>query len=149
MGTAFFGAEARAYRQKAPPWQAPGRRRGNGAFSGKVEAGFPRKMRPKVNFFVQGYSSLYKPLEPLKISWMARGDVEKGRLSGRAASRSLAPLRRILPFLKPYRGRIAIAGLALIASSTATLVLPALARGLIDHNLSSSQARNGDPAAVR
>ncbi|MGZ5920654.1 MAG: ABC transporter transmembrane domain-containing protein [Rhizomicrobium sp.] len=73
---------------------------------------------------------------------MARGDVELGRLSGRASSRSLAPLRRILPFLRPYRGRIAIAGLALIASSTATLVLPALARGLIDHNLSTSQAES-------
>jgi ATP-binding cassette subfamily B protein len=73
---------------------------------------------------------------------MARGDVELGRLSGRAASRSLAPLRRILPFLNPYRGRIAIAALALIASSAATLVLPALARGLIDHNLSTSQAES-------
>ena len=73
---------------------------------------------------------------------MARGDTELGRLSGRPASRSLTPLRRILPFLKPYKGRIAIATLALIASSTATLVLPALARGLIDHNLSTSQAES-------
>ena len=73
---------------------------------------------------------------------MARGDTELGRLSARPGSRSLAPLRRILPFLKPYRGRIAIAIVALIASSTATLVLPALARGLIDHNLSISQAQS-------
>ena len=73
---------------------------------------------------------------------MARGEVEQGRLSGRAASRSLAPLRRVLPFLRPYRGRIALAGLALIASSTATLVLPALARGLIDHDLSVDQAES-------
>ncbi|HXS07230.1 MAG TPA: ABC transporter transmembrane domain-containing protein [Rhizomicrobium sp.] len=64
---------------------------------------------------------------------MARGEVEQGRLSSRPASRSLAPLRRILPFLKPYRGRIAAACLALIASSAATLVVPTLARGLIDH----------------
>ncbi|MEP6829722.1 MAG: ABC transporter transmembrane domain-containing protein, partial [Rhizomicrobium sp.] len=42
----------------------------------------------------------------------------------------------------PYRGRIAIAMVALIASSAATLVLPALARGLIDHNLSVSQAES-------
>jgi ATP-binding cassette, subfamily B, bacterial len=73
---------------------------------------------------------------------MARGDAELARLSGRPASRSLAPLRRIIPFLKPYRGHIAIAALALLASSTATLVLPALARGLIDHNLSTSQAES-------
>ncbi|MGH6827358.1 MAG: ABC transporter transmembrane domain-containing protein, partial [Rhizomicrobium sp.] len=72
---------------------------------------------------------------------MPRGDVEVGRLSGRPASRSLAPLRRILPFLAPYRGRIAIAVIALLASSFATLVLPMLARGLIDRDLSVSQAR--------
>jgi ATP-binding cassette subfamily B protein len=64
---------------------------------------------------------------------MARGEVEQGRLSGRPASRSLTPLKQILPFLVPYRGRIVAAALALIASSTATLVVPALARGLIDH----------------
>jgi ATP-binding cassette subfamily B protein len=73
---------------------------------------------------------------------MARGDADLARLSGRPASRSLAPLRRIIPFLKPYRGHIAVAALALLASSTATLVLPALARGLIDHNLSTSQAES-------
>ena len=73
---------------------------------------------------------------------MARGDVEQGRLSGRAVSRSLTPLRRILPFLTPYRGRILIAALALIASSTATLVVPTLARGLIDHDLSVDQAES-------
>jgi ATP-binding cassette subfamily B protein len=73
---------------------------------------------------------------------MARGDADMGRLSGRPVSRSLAPLRRLFPFLKPYRGRIVIAILALLASSTATLVLPTLARGLIDHNLSVSQAES-------
>src|SRR5215475_7848779 len=73
---------------------------------------------------------------------MARGEVEQGRLSARPASRSLAPLRRILPFLKPYSGRILIACLALIASSSATLVVPTLARGLIDHDLSVNQAES-------
>ena len=73
---------------------------------------------------------------------MARGEVEQGRLSNRPGSRSLTPLRRILPFLAPYRGRIVVAMLALIASSAATLVLPALARGLIDHNISISQAES-------
>ncbi len=52
--------------------------------------------------------------------------------AGRAKSRSLAPLRGILPFLRPYRGRILVAGVALLAAATATLVLPQLARGLID-----------------
>ena len=61
--------------------------------------------------------------------------------AGRAKGRSLAPLRGILPFLRPYRGRIIVAGLALVAAATATLVLPQLARGLIDTGgLSSEQA---------
>ncbi len=61
--------------------------------------------------------------------------------AGRAKSRSLAPLRGILPFLAPYRGRIAVAAIALICSSTATLVLPQFARGLIDaQGLSAQQA---------
>jgi ATP-binding cassette subfamily B protein len=53
--------------------------------------------------------------------------------AGRAKSRSVAPLRQILPFLKPYSWRIAFALLALIISSTATLVLPVAGRYLIDH----------------
>ena len=53
--------------------------------------------------------------------------------AGRAKSRSLTPLRRVLPFLYPYRFRIAFATLALFVSSTATLVLPYFARRLIDH----------------
>ncbi len=40
---------------------------------------------------------------------------------------SLAPLRRVLPFLKPYRGRIVIGILALVVSSAATLALPQFA----------------------
>jgi len=63
---------------------------------------------------------------------MARGDQELGRLSGRPVSRSLSPLRRVLPFLKPYRGRIAIGILALVVSSATTLTLPQIAGGLID-----------------
>jgi ATP-binding cassette subfamily B protein len=63
---------------------------------------------------------------------MARGDQELGRLSGRPVSRSLTPLRRVLPFLRPYRGRIAIGILALVISSATTLALPQIAGGLID-----------------
>ena len=61
--------------------------------------------------------------------------------AGRPRSRSLAPLRGVLPFLRPYRGRIALAALALLCSSAATLVLPLLAGGLIDaRGLSQAQA---------
>ncbi len=61
--------------------------------------------------------------------------------AGRPKSRSLAPLRKVLPFLKPYRGRILVAGLALICSSAATLALPQFAGGLIDaKGMSAAQA---------
>jgi ATP-binding cassette subfamily B protein len=68
---------------------------------------------------------------------LARGDTnftsETARIAaGRPKAKSLAPLRRVLPFLKPYRGRIAVAALALLASSAATLVLPLFLRGLIN-----------------
>jgi len=77
---------------------------------------------------------------------LARGDTsftaETARVAaGRPKSRSLAPLRAVLPFLKPYRGRIAVAVLALLVSSTATLILPLFLRGLINaQGLSESQA---------
>jgi ATP-binding cassette subfamily B protein len=60
--------------------------------------------------------------------------------SGRKKAKSLRPLREILPFLRPFRGRIAIAAIALIISSAATLVLPAAGRGLIDHGFDAKQA---------
>jgi ATP-binding cassette subfamily B protein len=60
--------------------------------------------------------------------------------SGRKKAKSLRPLREIFPFLRPFRGRIAIAAFALIISSAATLVLPAAGRGLIDHGFDARQA---------
>ena len=77
---------------------------------------------------------------------MARGDSsftsETARIAaGRPKAKSLAPLRGILPFLRPYQGRILVAVLALIASSSATLMLPQFARGLIDaRGLSEAEA---------
>jgi len=52
---------------------------------------------------------------------------------GRAKGRSLRPLRRLLPFLYPYRWRIVAALVALVLSSTATLVLSALVRNVVDY----------------
>ncbi len=59
---------------------------------------------------------------------------------GRAKGRSLQPLRRLLPFLRPYRWQIAVALFALGCSSAATLILPALFRNVIDHGF--------EPAAI-
>ena len=61
-------------------------------------------------------------------------------MSGRPKSRSVTPLRAVLPFLRPYRGRLLIGFLALLVSSTATLVLPFFARGLLDHGFSAQEA---------
>jgi ATP-binding cassette subfamily B protein len=76
---------------------------------------------------------------------LARGDTSFTSETARAAARrpkarSLTPLRSLLPFLEPYRGRIVLALVALLVAAAATLVLPALGRGLIDHPLSAGEA---------
>ena len=55
--------------------------------------------------------------------------------SGKASPRSLSGL---MPFVRPYRGRIALAGLFLVMAAVATLVFPVALRGLIDGGLSSA-----------
>jgi ATP-binding cassette subfamily B protein len=64
--------------------------------------------------------------------------------AGRAKVRSLKPLRQLLPFLAAYRLRIAIAGLALLCSSTASLLIPPAVRGMIDHGFSRAMAAQID-----
>ena len=50
-------------------------------------------------------------------------------------------LRALGPFIRPYRGRIALAGIFLVLAAVTTLVLPIALRALIDQGLISS-----DPA---
>jgi ATP-binding cassette subfamily B protein len=57
---------------------------------------------------------------------------------GRAKGRSVRPLGRLLPFLRPYRWQIAVALLALLCSSAVTLMLPALLRNVIDHGFGAA-----------
>jgi ATP-binding cassette, subfamily B, bacterial len=64
------------------------------------------------------------------IAWQARG---------RPKARSLKPLRSLLPFVRPFRVRIALAGVALLVSSAATLSIPAALRALIDRGFSAAQ----------
>ena len=52
-----------------------------------------------------------------------------------AGKRSVRPLAGLLPFLRPYRGRIALAALFLVLAALATLVFPLALRGLIDQGL--------------
>ena len=60
--------------------------------------------------------------------------------TARAAPRSLSGL---LPFLQPYRGRIALAGLFLVLAALTTLVFPLALRGLIDGGLLSATGDKG------
>jgi ATP-binding cassette, subfamily B, bacterial len=51
----------------------------------------------------------------------------------RPRAKSLNPLRALLPFLRPYRGRMVAALGALLVASVAMLALPVALRQLIDH----------------
>ncbi len=55
----------------------------------------------------------------------------------RQRSRNLGSLRRLLPFLRPYRLRIGLALFALIVAASATLTMPVAIRQVIDQGLSS------------
>jgi ATP-binding cassette subfamily B protein len=68
--------------------------------------------------------------------------------SDRAKAASPRALSGLLPFLRPYRGRIALAVVFLVAAALTTLVFPVALRGLIDHGLVDGGARPGEPAAT-
>src|SRR5690349_21053983 len=52
-----------------------------------------------------------------------------------APARSVRPLAALGPFLRPYRGRIALAGCFLVLAALTTLVFPVALKSLIDHGL--------------
>jgi len=62
------------------------------------------------------------------------------------AARRLRPLRSLLPFLAPYKARIALAGLFLVLAAAATLAFPWAVRQLID---GSGDPAGGAPGAER
>jgi ATP-binding cassette subfamily B protein len=55
-----------------------------------------------------------------------------------AASRSVRSLSGLLPFLRPYRGRIALAGLFLLLAALSTLAFPVAMKSLIDQGFVAS-----------
>jgi ATP-binding cassette subfamily B protein len=61
----------------------------------------------------------------------------------RPRAKSLNPLRALLPFLRPYRGMMALAIIALLVASASLLVVPLAGRQLIDHILAGK-----DPTTV-
>ncbi|HEY9107379.1 MAG TPA: ABC transporter transmembrane domain-containing protein [Roseateles sp.] len=58
----------------------------------------------------------------------------------RPASKQARSLSGLAPFLRPYRGRIALALLALVLAALATLAFPIALRGLIDAGFGASNA---------
>ena len=58
--------------------------------------------------------------------------------SERAKAKSPKSLSGLLPFLRPYKGRIALAGVFLVMAAVATLVFPLALRSLIDGGLVTS-----------
>ncbi|HTH78356.1 MAG TPA: ABC transporter transmembrane domain-containing protein, partial [Ramlibacter sp.] len=59
-----------------------------------------------------------------------------------AAKASPRALSGLLPFLAPYRGRIALAAVFLVLAAAATLLFPVALRGLIDGGLTSADKGN-------
>ncbi len=60
--------------------------------------------------------------------------------SERPKSRSLKPLRALLPFLAPYRARMVLALLALLIAAAAMLALPMALRNVIDEGFTAANA---------
>jgi ATP-binding cassette subfamily B protein len=56
------------------------------------------------------------------------------------ARSSIATLRRLVPFLAPYRARLALAFVFLVIAAAATLIVPLAFRQLVDHGFSARVA---------
>ncbi len=66
-------------------------------------------------------------------------DAETAAVKSREST--LQPLRRIVPFLAPYRGWIIAAVVALLAAASATLVVPLAVRRMIDNGFNHESAQ--------
>src|SRR4051812_37731443 len=63
-----------------------------------------------------------------------------------ARARTPGALAGLLPFLRPYRGRIALALLLLAVAAATTLVFPLALRGLVDGGLAAARNPGGSSA---
>ena len=62
----------------------------------------------------------------------------------RPQSKSIQPLRSLVPLIAAYKGTLTIAILALLVSSAALLAMPIAVRNVIDHGFSVDDAANID-----
>jgi ATP-binding cassette subfamily B protein len=62
--------------------------------------------------------------------------------AGRGKSRSLGPLRDLLPYLRPHRWRISIALVSLICSAVVSLLVPQALRIMVDRGFQEVAAAN-------
>jgi ATP-binding cassette subfamily B protein len=69
-------------------------------------------------------------------------------LENRPTARSVSALGGLLPFLRPYRGRIALAALLLVVGSAAMLSVPLGFSGLIDHAFTGQPGADGTTPAI-
>jgi len=59
---------------------------------------------------------------------------------GRSRSKNLKILRRLVPFMAPYKGMLALATVFLLVAASASLAIPAAVREMIDHGFSQENA---------
>ena len=71
---------------------------------------------------------------------------EDGAASGEPRSRSLTPLLTLTPHLLRYKGMLALAGLALVASAAAMLSVPVAVRRMIDQGFAGGSGAHIDGA---
>ena len=62
----------------------------------------------------------------------------------RPKGKSLTPLRALIPYLRPYRGVLLLALVALLVAAAAMLALPIAFRYLIDEGLTAGHADTVD-----
>ncbi len=60
----------------------------------------------------------------------------------------LATLRRLVPFIAPYRGRLLLAFVFLVVAAASTLVVPLAFRQLVDHGFSATVTSAAVPASA-
>ena len=70
-----------------------------------------------------------------------RGATAKQTDADAARANTLQPLRKIVPFLAPYRARIFAALVALLAAASSTLVVPLAVRRMIDNGFNRENAQ--------